>query len=131
MKLNASLVGYTTVGTNNIKKAKFFYDALFKNIEGVYSFKANDRAYIWANENGNSIFGVCKPYDENPASSGNGSMVGFSFDSKNMVDELHSKALSLGGADEGAPGYRDDSFYGAYIRDIDGNKLVFYYYDEN
>jgi predicted lactoylglutathione lyase len=57
-------------------------------------------------------------------------MIGFSMDSKDMVDELYFKAIDLGSVDEGCPGFRDDRFYGAYVRDLDKNKIVFYYYDD-
>jgi len=67
---------------------------------------------------------VIKPFDENPATVGNGTMVALAFDAPEKVDALHAKALELGAADEGAPGPRGDgSFYAGYFRDPDGNKL--------
>jgi predicted lactoylglutathione lyase len=130
MKMNGKLVGYTTLGTNNLKQAKIFYDSLFENIKEIYSFEEKNRCVIWANDKGNSIFGVFKPHDNKTATPGNGSMIGFSMDSKDMVDELYFKAINLGAVDEGCPGFRDDRFYGAYVRDLDKNKIVFYYYDD-
>jgi predicted lactoylglutathione lyase len=66
---------------------------------------------------------VISPYDKNPASVGNGSMVALIMDSKEKVDRLHRKALELGGKDEGSPGQRGEGFYAGYFRDLDGNKL--------
>ena len=61
-----------------------------------------------------------------PATAGNGSMLGISCASHEEVNKVHAKALALGAQDEGAPGNRTDAFYGGYIRDLDGNKLVFF-----
>jgi predicted lactoylglutathione lyase len=70
---------------------------------------------------------VTRPYDGQPATVGNGNMAALAMPSREMVDRLHSRALELGGSDEGAPGLRTPegpgAFYGAYFRDLDGNKL--------
>ena len=71
-------------------------------------------------------FAVAKPFDEKAASVGNGNMVAIPVDSKEQVDAIYAKAMELGATDEGPPGERMPTFYGAYIRDLDGNKLVFY-----
>ena len=68
-----------------------------------------------------------KPENGNDATVGNGVMVSFPMDSKEQVDAMHAKVMELGGSDEGAPGQRMETFYGAYVRDLDGNKLAFYY----
>jgi predicted lactoylglutathione lyase len=71
---------------------------------------------------------VCKPFDGNAATAGNGNMASIACESRAKVDALHAKAMELGGTDEGAPGVRgeegDQAFYGAYFRDPDGNKLA-------
>jgi predicted lactoylglutathione lyase len=69
------------------------------------------------------MFMVCRPYDEKPATGGNGSMIAFASPSREVVDNTHMAALANGGTDEGAPGLRGDTFYGAYFRDLDGNKF--------
>jgi predicted lactoylglutathione lyase len=69
------------------------------------------------------MFVVCTPFDEQPASVGNGMMVALKAGSPEQVDQIHALALAHGGADEGAPGPRGPGFYGAYFRDLDGNKL--------
>jgi predicted lactoylglutathione lyase len=66
---------------------------------------------------------VMKPYDGNPATVGNGTMVALVVDSPEKVDAVYAKALELGGTDEGPAGPRSDSFYAGYFRDPDGNKL--------
>ena len=71
------------------------------------------------------MLAVCTPYDEKPASPGNGNMVAIPAD-RPTVDRLYAKALELGATDEGAPGERMPVFYGAYVRDLDGNKLCFF-----
>ena len=72
---------------------------------------------------GRSGLGVIKPHDGKPATVGNGGMVALGVDSTTNVDQIHKKALELGGKDEGAPRPRGGNFYGAYFRDLDGNKL--------
>ena len=71
---------------------------------------------------------VIKPNDGNPATVGNGMMVALAVGSIEKVDEIHAKALELGGADEGPPGERGEGFYVGYFRDLDGNKLNAFHY---
>ena len=70
------------------------------------------------------MFSVMKPFDGQSASVGNGTMVALAAKDPEQVQALHAKALALGGRDEGAPGPRGTGFYGAYFRDLDGNKLA-------
>jgi predicted lactoylglutathione lyase len=72
------------------------------------------------------MFGIITPYDEQPATGGNGTMIGLHADTDEQVDRIHAHALANGGSDEGPPGPRGEQFYGAYFRDPDGNKLVAY-----
>ena len=73
------------------------------------------------------MLAVCIPYNEDDPNPGNGNMVAINPGSKEMVDKLHTKALELGGSNEGDPGTRiEDVFYGGYFRDPDGNKAVFF-----
>lgn len=122
------MLGYATVGTNDIDRARAFYDALLAEIGG--------RRVMQFPENGFTMYGtggrapglaVTRPYDGGEARPGNGTMAALAVDSRAKVDRLHTRALALGGADEGGPGLRtpegDRAFYGAYFRDLDGNKL--------
>lgn len=124
--MNGKLVGYVCVGTNDLDRAKGFYDNLFSSLE-ISGFAPGARGYFYQVGGGASTFGVIKPENGNEATVGNGSMAGLSMDSKEKVDELYAKALELGATDEGAPGARTETFYGAYFRDLDGNKIALYY----
>ena len=118
-------LGYATVGSNQLEKAKAFYDALFApvGIATVFEHPTGGRIY---GKGGGITFGVLGPYDKNAATVGNGSMIAFQCDSAKDVDAFHARALQLGGADEGAPGYRGPKMYFSYFRDLDGNKLCAY-----
>ena len=124
--MNGKLVGYVCVGTNDLETAKGFYDNLFATLD-ISGFSPGPRGYFYQVEGGTSAFGVIKPENGNEATVGNGAMVALSMDSKEQVDEFYAKAMELGATDEGAPGARMETFYGAYIRDLDGNKIAFYY----
>ena len=117
------MIGYTTLGTNDLAGAGAFYDDLL-GLLGASRVMSDERMIIWGTGPGQPMFGVCRPYDEQPAGVGNGTMIALNAGTQDMVNQLHGKALALGGTDEGAPGPRAGSFYGGYFRDLDGNKLV-------
>jgi len=116
------MIGYTTLGTNDIARAARFYDALLAEL-GAKRAMEMDSFIAWAAAPGGPMLAVIKPYDKKPATVGNGVMVALAASSKALVDKIHRKALELGGKDEGAPGPRGDGFYAGYFRDLDGNKL--------
>jgi catechol 2,3-dioxygenase-like lactoylglutathione lyase family enzyme len=117
------MIGYVMVGTNDLEKSKSFYDAVLGELGGKRTM-AGERMQGWGNGKSPVMFMVCKPYDEKPASVGNGTMISLAAASKDVVGKVHAKAMSLGAKDEGAPGPRGDSgFYAGYFRDGDGNKL--------
>ncbi len=116
------MIGYVTVGTNDLKKAVAFYDALFTEI-GAGRFMQEDTFVAWAIAPDQPAFSVSQPFDGNTATVGNGTMIALTVDSTEKVDSLYAKAIALGGTDEGPPGTRMDGFYAAYFRDLDGNKL--------
>jgi catechol 2,3-dioxygenase-like lactoylglutathione lyase family enzyme len=118
-------IGYATVGSNQLEKAKAFYDALFGTVGIAPVFEHPSGGRIYAKD-GTITFGVLGPYDKKAATVGNGTMIAFRCDSPEEVDSFHAKALSLGGVDEGAPGFRSPQFYFSYFRDLDGNKLCAY-----
>lgn len=115
------MIGYTTIGAKDLDKALSFYDTLLADLGGkrVMDMK-NGQLYGFAQ---GPLFGVTKPHDGADPHHGNGNMIALRCPSAEKVDLLHAKALSLGGTDEGKPGDRGGGFYGAYFRDIDGNKL--------
>jgi len=116
------MIGYVTLGTNKYDKAAKFYDQLFAVI-GAKRVMEMDTFIAWATSPTSPAISIIKPYDGKPATVGNGVMVAIAMDSKDKVNKLHAKALSLGAKDEGAPGPRGDNFYAGYFRDLDGNKL--------
>ncbi len=120
------MVGYATLGTNDLKRATAYYDALLAEL-GARRIIDYDRIVIWSNEPGGGMLGVCLPFDGRSAVVGNGAMVGITVGSNALVDRFHAKALALGGTCEGPPGDRGNGFYAGYFRDLDGNKLVAYH----
>jgi len=122
------MIGYITLGTNDIDKAAAFYDALF-DVVGEKRIWDSERFIGWGNpDKPAAMFSVIKPHDGQPATVGNGTMVALRAKNKEQVDALYHKALELGGTDEGAPGFRMEPFYGAYFRDLDGNKIAAYHF---
>ena len=117
------MIGYVTLGTNDLPRAAAFYDALLAEI-GAGRFMESDRFIAWGVAPDKPSLGACLPFDGKAATVGNGTMIALVVDSNAKVDALHRKALSLGATDEGAPGPRGvPGFYAAYFRDLDGNKL--------
>jgi len=120
------MIGYVTLGTNDLDRAARFYDALLGEI-GAKRMMQTERFVMWAVAPGKPALGVFLPYDGKPASSGNGTMIALQVDSPAKVEALHRKALELGATDEGPAGPRAiPGFSAGYFRDLDGNKLNFY-----
>ena len=122
------MIGYVTLGTNDLEKARQFYDALLGEIGASRKMEFPETGFtLYGTGDRRPGIAVTRPYDGKPATVGNGNMAAIAADSRATVDRLHAKALELGGADEGAPGLRTPegpgAFYGAYFRDLDGNKL--------
>lgn len=123
------MIGYVTLGTNDIARASAFYDALL-GLVGATRLMDNKTFILWGTSFDAPGLAATAPYDGKPATVGNGVMVGLRAGSTAEVDALHAKALELGGADEGAPGPRGPGFYAGYFRDLDGNKLNAFYMGE-
>ena len=119
------MIGYVTLGTNDLPRAASFYDKLLAEI-GAKRMMEFDRGIFWSVAKDKPNFGIMKPYDGKAASVGNGVMVALIVDSREKVDRVHKKALELGGKDEGPVGLRGEGFYAGYFRDLDGNKLNVY-----
>lgn len=119
------MIGYTTVGTNDLPRALVFYDALFA-VLGAQRAMDLGRGVGYATQPNRPMFAVMTPFDGQPACVGNGTMVALAAANPEQVQAVHAKALALGGKDEGAPGGRGGHFYGAYFRDLDGNKLAIF-----
>jgi len=116
------MIGYVTLGTNDLERAAQFYDRLLKEI-GASRFMETDSFIAWTIAPDKPALSVTKPFDGKPATVGNGMMVALAMRSPEQVDAFHRKAMELGATDEGAPGPRGQGFYAGYFRDLDGNKL--------
>ena len=116
------MVGYTTIGTNDLPRATAFYDALLGEV-GAKQIMKGDRMVMYGKEMGAGMLAICTPFNKEKATPGNGVMIALNLGSQEAVDKLHAKALALGGTCEGKPGPRGPGFYGAYFRDLDGNKI--------
>ncbi len=114
-------MNYFVVGTNDMGAATRFYDQLFEQ-SGVERVSPSDRMTYWLGPG--FAFAAAIPFDEKPATNGNGIMVGFSVGSSEEVQRLHALAIELGGRSEGAPSQRGPRF-SAYVRDLDSNKICF------
>ncbi|MCR5881029.1 VOC family protein [Phenylobacterium sp. J367] len=116
------MIGYATIGANDLERAKTFYDKVLEPLGGKRIF-ANERMQFYGGGSAPGMLAVCKPYDEQPASVGNGSMFGLNAATREAVDAAHAAAVAAGATCEGQPGLRTETFYGAYFRDLDGNKI--------
>ena len=116
------MIGYVTLGTNDIERAARFYDALLAEV-GAGRILEDEHYIAWATSPSAPAVSVIKPFDGADATVGNGVMVALAMDSREKVDALHKRALELGAQDEGPPGLRGGNFYAGYFRDLDGNKL--------
>ena len=121
------MIGYVTLGTNDLPRAAAFYDAQLAEIGGTRQMEF-PRGYVWGTAPDKPGLSVVKPFDDKPATVGNGVMAAIAVDARDKVDRVHKKALELGGKDEGAAGPRGDNFYAGYFRDLDGNKLSVFCY---
>ncbi len=124
------MFGYTMYGTNDLEKAKAFYDATFKAIGVGRLMEFPTGAVAYGTGFDKPMFAIGEPYDGKPATVGNGAMMSLALDTRAKVDALHAAALAAGGSCDGPPGVRGDegpqAFYGAYFRDLDGNKFCAY-----
>ena len=121
-------VGGVMVGANNIERAKDFYDAVLGviGIGRLMEHPSGGRVYAGG---GDPMFSVVRPFNGEAATAGNGTMVSFSCASPEDVAGMHAKALEMGGTCEGPPGPRGDtSFYAAYFRDPEGNKICAFHW---
>ena len=117
------MIGYVTIGTNDLPRAAGFYDALLAEI-GAKRLMDFGTGIAWGMAMNKPSLAIMQPYDKKAASVGNGVMVALVVDSHEKVDRLYKKALELGATDEGPNGPRGEGFYAGYFRDLDGNKLT-------
>lgn len=121
------MIGYITLGTDSLEKAASFYDPLLATI-GAGRFMEQENYFIaWSKSPDAPAIAATLPFNKEKPTVGNGVMVAFYMDNPEQVQAFYKKALELGAADEGGPGFRpaeaESGYYGAYFRDLDGNKL--------
>jgi predicted lactoylglutathione lyase len=117
------MIGYVTLGTNDLERAVAFYDELFAVLGAGRFMEDPGRFVAWAVAPDKPGISVTTPFDGNPATVGNGTMVALVVDSREKVHQVYDKAIELGARDEGPAGPRMEGFYAGYFRDLDGNKL--------
>ncbi len=120
------MIGYVTLGTNDMARASRFYDDLL-SVVGAKRTLETGKFIAWGNDPKAPMLFVIKPADGKEATVGNGVMVALAARSKEEVDKVYRKAISLGGKDEGPAGPRGEGFYAGYFRDADGNKLCAFF----
>lgn len=121
------MIGYVTLGTNDLPRAVEYYDALFGSI-GIGRVMEMENYFVaWGPSMDAPSVSVTIPFNKEPATVGNGVMVALFMESPEKVDAFYNAAIELGGTDEGKPGFRPEGntngFYAGYFRDLDGNKL--------
>ena len=121
------MIGYITLGTADLEKAAAFYDALLGTIGATRYMEEPDYFIAWSKDEDQAALSVTKPFDQKPATVGNGVMVAMYFETPEQVNAFYDKAIELGATCEGQPGFRPQDatsgFYAGYFRDLDGNKL--------
>ncbi|HPF47927.1 MAG: VOC family protein [Alphaproteobacteria bacterium] len=121
------MIGYIMVGVKDIKRAAAFYDEVLGML-GATRKMDYEKFILWNDAADKPSFSICIPYDGNPATVGNGSMIAFPVAGADEVHKVYDCAIKNGATDEGAPGMRDGGYYIGYFRDLDGNKLAVYHY---
>ncbi|MBL6691432.1 MAG: VOC family protein [Pseudomonadales bacterium] len=119
------MIGYATIGTADMEKAKAFWSGVLASKGASVLMDIGRIAFIGSGMD-QPMLAVCIPYNEEAPSPGNGNMLAIPAETREEVDALYAKAMELGASDDGEPGERMPTFYGAYIRDPDGNKACFY-----
>ena len=118
------MFSFITIGTNNLKNSKIFYNELLKSINIKNVIETDTYIGYAKNSSLNKVeFYLMLPHNKKTATFGNGTMITFDIISKKDVDMFYNLALKLGASDEGLPGPRHEEHYYAYFRDLDGNKI--------
>jgi len=121
------MISHTTLGTNNLIKAECFYSDILKLIDATQVYKS-DKVIFWQFKEDGAKLAITVPFDGAPATHGNGTMLALSLSSINQVNEVFSMAIKAGATSEGEPGQRNEgAYYGAYFRDLDGNKIAIFH----
>ncbi|SIO16952.1 Predicted lactoylglutathione lyase [Parasphingorhabdus marina DSM 22363] len=122
------MIGYVTLGTNDLEKARTYYDGLLGELGAKRLMEMEENGFtLYGTDMASPSIALTEPWNGEQAQPGNGNMIALQMQERSQVDSLYKKGLELGGSDEGAPGVRGDegpmAFYAAYFRDPEGNKL--------
>lgn len=122
------MLAYSTIGTNDMERARKFYDALFDELGAKPLFERPDGGFVgYGVDPAQPMFGLARPYDGGEAAPGNGNMVAIAAKDPAQVKSLYDKAIELGATCEGEAGPRLNGVASCgYVRDLDGNKLNFF-----
>ena len=121
------MIGYVTLGTDDIERSRAYFDALFESVGAKRLMQLDHGFTMYGTAMNRPSVVITPPYDGQPSNVGNGNMVALVMDSNDKVDAFHSRAIALGGTNEGDPGYRGDpkfGYYFGYFRDPDGHKFA-------
>jgi predicted lactoylglutathione lyase len=122
------MIGYVTIGVSGMTRAKSFYEHLLADLNARVLMDMGRICFI-GEMMSKPMLAMCIPHDEQPNHPGNGNMVAIHPGSKEAVDTIYHQAIELGASCDGEPGQRiPNQFYGAYIRDLDGNKIAFFHF---
>ncbi len=125
------MIHHVSVGTNDVKCSRAFYDVVLPTV-GLTLIKAAEDGADYGS--GHLIFSIETPIDGKPATVGNGVHIAFAAEDRTMVNRFYETALANGGTGDGAPGLRPEynaNYYGAFVRDPDGNKIEAVTYSAN
>lgn len=121
------MFSHVTLGVTDFDRALTFYSPILESLGHMLKFNEPPNMAGWMPDgSSHTLFVICRPYDEKPASPGNGSMVAFAAARRAQVEQCHAAALEYGGTCEGPPGLRPHyhpDYFGTYFRDPDGNKI--------
>ena len=121
------MFSHVTLGTNDLAKAMAFYDAVLATLGLRRLLTRAEHGFAGYGLQGARLgFFLCRPFDGGAATFGNGTHIALLAPDRASVSAFHAAALAAGGKDEGAPGPRPhyhEHYWGAYVRDLDGNKL--------
>jgi len=116
------MIQHVILGSNRLAAAAEFFDRLLSEFSAQRVME-NERMVYWMSRDGGPGLAICTPFDGAEATVGNGVTVALRAASREQVDRLYHLAIELGGRCEGEPGPRGEHAYGAYFRDLDGNKF--------
>ncbi|MEM1237598.1 MAG: VOC family protein [Pseudomonadota bacterium] len=123
------MIGNVNIGADDPAKSQLFYDAILLPLGYEVTVWEDGAEYVHASEPLAVDIYITRPFNNQPATVGNGSMIAFQAPHQADVRELHAAALNAGGTDEGAPGFRpkySPEFYVGYLRDPQGNKIAIF-----